>query len=127
MVLDTSAILAIVFHEARAPFILAQIRSAPGPLAMSTVNLAETLILLEDRKPKQFEELKAQVLALPLQFIAPSTEAATIAAEARSRFPLNLGDCFAYALAKQLGTPILTLDRDFRKSDVPVILPPARD
>ncbi len=36
---------------------------------------------------------------------------------------LNLGDCFAYALACAEGCGILTLDRDFRSVDVPVDLP----
>lgn len=41
----------------------------------------------------------------------------------RLRYPLNLGDCFAYALAKQEDCPLLTLDRDFRNTDIEVILP----
>ena len=38
-------------------------------------------------------------------------------------FPLNLGDCFAYALAVAQDSPILTLDADFRAVDRPVIRP----
>ena len=48
-----------------------------------------------------------------------------MAAEARLRYPLNLGDCFAYALAVEQGTSILTLDTDFRAVDRPVVMPPA--
>lgn len=44
---------------------------------------------------------------------------ADIAARARLTFPLNLGDCFAYALARAEQCPILTLDEDFRAVDVP--------
>ena len=47
-----------------------------------------------------------------------------MAAAARLRYPFNLGDCFAYALAKEQNEPLLTLDRDFRRADIPVILPP---
>ena len=36
---------------------------------------------------------------------------------------LNFGDCFAYALAKSTGLPLLTLDADFRKSDIAVLSP----
>jgi ribonuclease VapC len=36
---------------------------------------------------------------------------------------LNLGDCFAYALAFHEGTPVLTLDRDFRKTNVDIVYP----
>ena len=37
---------------------------------------------------------------------------------------INLGDCFAYALAVTENLPLLTLDSDFRAVDIPVILPP---
>lgn len=39
-------------------------------------------------------------------------------------FPLKLGDCFAYALAKTENCPLLTLDRDFRATDIAALLPP---
>jgi uncharacterized protein with PIN domain len=53
----------------------------------------------------------------------PDAEHARQAARARNRFPINLGDCFAYALAVQRGAPLLTLDRGFRKTDLTLILP----
>ena len=61
---------------------------------------------------------------MDIRFIPPDREQAELAAEARLRFPLNFGDCFAYALARSTGLPPLTLDSDFRALDVPVILPP---
>jgi uncharacterized protein with PIN domain len=61
---------------------------------------------------------------MPIDFVAPTTQHAFIAARARQRFPLNLGDCFAYALAVTENLPILTLDTGFLGVDVPVILPP---
>ncbi len=42
----------------------------------------------------------------------------------QARF-LNLGDCFAYALAKTMDLKLLTLDLDFRAVDVPLVLPGA--
>jgi len=51
-------------------------------------------------------------------------EQARIVAEARIRYPLNLGDCFAYALARVENCPILAKDSDFRKADNPVLFPP---
>lgn len=85
---------------------------------MSTVNLAETLILIEDRQPQLFENLKSEILSSSIRFVAPSLKQASIAASARLRFPLNLGDCFAYALAKDEQCSILTLDPDFKKTDL---------
>jgi len=90
---------------------------------MSTVNLAEALILIRDRQPAMADELQDRLLASGICFVPPDVRQARIAAEARIRFPLNLGDCFAYALATVEDCPILTLDRDFRAVDRPVVLP----
>ena len=90
---------------------------------MSTVNLAEVLIRLRDRQPTLFPELQQRLLSSGIRFIPPDHAQAVIAAEARLRFPLNLGDCFAYALARAEQCPILTLDEDFRGVDVAVVIP----
>jgi ribonuclease VapC len=58
--------------------------------------------------------------------VAPTRHHAELAAAARLRYPLNLGDCFAYALAKAEGCPLLALDDDFRKTDIELIAPPRR-
>lgn len=94
-----------------------------GALRMSTVNLAETLIILRDRQPHHFAQLEHRVLNSGIKFVAPDLDQARSAAEARLRYPLNLGDCFAYALARSEKVGILTLDVDFRAVDLPVILP----
>jgi len=62
-------------------------------------------------------------LGAGLEFVAPSTEHARLAAAARLKFPLNLGDCFAYALSAIENQPILTLDGDFRRCDRPRLIP----
>lgn len=91
---------------------------------MSTVNYAEALILITDRQPILASKLREQVAALHIRWVAPSLRQAELAAQARLDFPLNLGDCFAYALAKDEDLPLLTLDRDFRNTDLSVVLPP---
>ena len=53
----------------------------------------------------------------------PDVEQAAIVAKARLRFPLNLGDCFAYALAQTEHCPILTLDSDFKRLDCRIVRP----
>jgi ribonuclease VapC len=124
VVVDTSALLAIYFNEQPALWVIAQLESAPTVPVMSTVNLAECLILLRDRNPKGFSELEDRLLSEPLQFVPPSSSQAQVAADARGRYPLNLGDCFAYTLAKERGEPLITLDVDFRRTDIEVLLPP---
>ena len=61
------------------------------------------------------------LLTSSIRFVAPDKSQAEIAADARMRLPLNLGDCFAYALAKSENCRILTLDEGFRETDVPLV------
>lgn len=92
-------LLAIFFAETHAEWAAERLEEYRGQTRMSTVNLAETLTILRDRQPDRYLELENCVLASGIQFIAPDADQARVAAEARLRFPLNLGDCFAYALA----------------------------
>ncbi len=123
MILDTSAVLAIAFGEPYATWVFDEVVRS-HQLLMSTVNLTETLIIFRQRKPETFTELFDELLASGVQFIPPDRAQAELAAAARLQYPLNFGDCFAYALAKTQNLPLLTLDRDFRSTDIAVILPP---
>lgn len=123
MVVDTSVLLAIFFAEPHGSWAVNQLALHHDLLRMSTVNLTEALIRLRDRQPARYAELEADLLASTIRFVPPDVAQARIAAEARLRFPLNLGDCFAYALARSEGCPSLTLDADFRSLDVPVVMP----
>jgi len=123
MVVDTSVILAVFFAEPDADWAAAQLALHAPALRMSTVNLAEALIRIRDHQPQLYENLEGKLLSSGIRFVPPDVEQARIAAEARLRYPLNLGDCFAYALAKVEGCPILAKDRDFRTVDCPVVLP----
>lgn len=124
MVIDSSALLAMLFAERHATWVADQLNLHDRTLSMSTVNLSEVLILLRDRQPEDYERVEGVVLGSGIRFVPPDVEQALVAAAARGRFPLNLGDCFAYALARQLGEPLLTLDRDFKRTDIELVLPP---
>jgi len=124
VVVDTSALLAVLFGEPSGPWCAERMAEEERDLLMSTVNLAETLILVGDRRPQALRSIREELLAGPIRFVAPDPEQAAAAAEARLRFPLNLGDCFAYALARSTGQPILTLDRDFLATRHAVLMPP---
>ncbi len=123
MVVDTCVLLALIFDQQHAAWAEARLNEHAAELRMSTVNLAETLILIRDRQPQLHAELEEAILESGVRFVPPTVEHARIAAEARLRFPLNLGDCFAYALARSEGCALLTLDAGFRRVDVPVISP----
>ena len=123
MVIDTSVILAVYFNEPRGTWAAERMNEYAGQLRMSTVNLAEALIRIRDRQPMAADDLEQRLRSGAIRFIAPDEKQASIAAAARIKYPLNLGDCFAYALAVAEGCPILTLDADFRQVDIPVIFP----
>ncbi|MCS6951726.1 MAG: type II toxin-antitoxin system VapC family toxin [Bryobacterales bacterium] len=126
MVVDTSILVAVFFNEEFGPWAADRLQENARALRMSAVNYAETLALLQDRQPNLYAELRDAIRASPIRLVPPTEEQAEIAAEARLRYPLNLGDCFAYALAKVEDCPLLTLDRDFSKTDLRVILPRMR-
>ena len=121
---DSSVILAIEFGEPTAPECAAAL-SRYDDLVMSTVNLAEVLIRVGDRRPDAVTSLVARLDRSGIRFEAPDVATSRVAAEARLRYPLNLGDCFAYALAVAEACPILALGRDFERTDRPVVVPGA--
>jgi ribonuclease VapC len=123
VVVDTSVILAVYFNDPNAAWAAEQLTRHAGQLRMSTVNLTEVLIRLHDRQPTLASSLQQRLLSSGIRFIPPDERQAAIAAEARLQFPLNLGDCFAYALARAEQCPVLTLDEDFRSVDVAVVIP----
>jgi ribonuclease VapC len=123
MVVDTSVLLAVFFAEADGEWAARKLAEYAPELRMSTVNLTETLIRVRDQQPQNYEMVERELLASGIRFVPPDVEQAKIAAEARLRYPLNLGDCFAYALATVENCPILTRDGDFRAVDRPVLLP----
>jgi ribonuclease VapC len=123
LIVDSSALLAILFEEAHAEWVERQLASAHSQLMMSTVNLTEVLIRLRDRNPGGADAIEDRLLASGIRFVAPDVEQARLVARARIQYPLNLGDCFAYALARIHGLPLLTTDSDFRNVDIQVVLP----
>ena len=123
MVVDTSVLLAIFFDEPHGKWAAERLAEHAPELRMSTVNLTETMIRVRDRQPQLYEKIEAELLSSGIRFVPPDVRQAQIAAEARLRYPLNLGDCFVYALAVAEECSILALDEDFRSVDRPVLLP----
>ena len=79
--------------------------------------------------PTGLESLLAQMDALHIQIAVASDETARLAVEAEASFgkrtpaKLNLGDCFAYALAKERGLSLLFKGEDFSQTDVASAFP----
>lgn len=125
MVVDTSAIVAIFFRESEAPRFLQAIETAERPL-MSAANFVEAGIVLVGRSVPEARKLFLEFIRDGNIEIEPVTaEQASIAIDAfarygkgRHRAGLNLGDCFAYALAKSTGRPLLYKGTDFSHTDI---------
>ena len=125
MILDTSALIAIVAGEPDAELYIRAISRAKN-CRISAANFVELGLVIEN----QFGvEVSQQCDALFLRagvVIEPVTvEQAHMARQAsrdfgKGRYPagLNFGDCFAYALAKSMNEPLLFKGEDFKKTDV---------
>ena len=128
MVIDTSALLAIFLAEPeRKPF-LDSIFQAETRM-ISAANVLETGIVLEARRGESAgREFDLFLVRANLHIAAVDGEQAEIARSAwrkygKGRHPaaLNFGDCFAYALAKALGEPLMARGTDFAVTDIEVI------
>jgi ribonuclease VapC len=130
MIVDTSAIVAILRDEPEAMSYAEAIAGARSR-RVSAVNYVEAAAVIDgSRNPiasRRFDELFRDAGLR----IEPVTEAqARIAREAYRDFGkgsghaagLNFGDCFAYALAKAMGEPILFKGSDFRHTDLEPVL-----
>src|ERR1035438_8432942 len=114
MVIDTSALVAIFLGEAERKQFLEHILSAETKL-ISAANSLETGIVLEARRGEAAgREFDLFVVRASLQIVPVDAEQVEIARSAwrkygKGRHPagLNFGDCFAYALAKSAGEPLL--------------------
>ena len=126
MIIDTSAILAILFEEPDADRFLSAI-AADSSRRISAATLLETTIVLESRSgPAAAHELDAFLRRAQIELEPVTTEQAQTARQAWRRFGkgnhpagLNFGDCFAYALAIATQEPLLFKGRDFALTDVP--------
>jgi ribonuclease VapC len=127
MVVDTSAILAILRRESEAQEFLALL-SQTQPCYISAVALLEAGIVTQGRKGKQgVQELDAFVQRSSFTIEPFTAEQAQIARDAyttygKGRHParLNFGDCASYALAKLYGEPLLFKGTDFSQTDIEV-------
>ena len=125
MIIDTSAIIAILFNEEdAASFAQAIIRAESR--RMSAATFVETAIVVETQtKSSGGRQLDAFLRHARIAIEPVTEEHAHLATQAfidygKGRHPaaLNYGDCFSYALAKASGEPLLFKGRDFAKTDL---------
>jgi ribonuclease VapC len=133
MVIDTSAIVAVLLNEVTAARI-AQLIETSSTRLLSAVNLLETSIVIESRKGEPGgRELDLLLYRAHIDIVPLDQDQAEIARIAwrrsgKGRHPaaLNYGDCFAYALAKSRRLPLLYIGDDFSQTDIETALGFAR-
>lgn len=125
MVIDTSALLAIFLGEPERQSFLEHIRQ-DGSRLLSTANALETAIVLEARRGEVAgREMDLFMHRLSIELVPVDAAQVEVARAGwrkygKGRHPasLNFGDCFAYALSKTSGEPLLAKGNDFPKTDV---------
>ncbi|MGL5859074.1 MAG: type II toxin-antitoxin system VapC family toxin [Angustibacter sp.] len=130
MAVDTSALVAVVLGEPDGELYAQALIAAGGPPLLSAVSAVEAAIVVEARQgPEAAQDLAVLIKTAGVAIDPVSAEQARLAVDAWRRFgrgrhpaALNLGDCFAYAMARAHGIPLLFKGEDFRRTDVATVL-----
>ena len=125
MIIDTSAVMTILFGEIGSERYDGTIAEAT-PCRMSIVNFVEAAMVLEGRRGTPAgQALDDYLAASNIELVPVTLEQAQAARRAWRRFGkgnhpagLNFGDCFAYALAEVTREPLLFKGRDFELTDI---------
>jgi len=122
IVVDTSALLAIVLSEPSAGACL-DVLEAEDDVALSAGTLAEALIVANMRGVSDLltvlvERLHLEVLPVTEERARRISDAYATWGKGVHRAGLNFGDCFAYSAATELECPLLFIGNDFPKTDI---------
>jgi ribonuclease VapC len=129
MVLDTSALLALLLDEPEAEDFRTAVEEDTTRL-VSAATLLETALVIEVRKGErgghELDRLieKAEVLVVPVdaEHVSEARRAYRRFGKGRHAAGLNFGDVFAYALARTAGEPLLFKGDDFARTDIGRVL-----
>jgi ribonuclease VapC len=128
VILDSSAIIAVILGEPDAAALLAQLEST-SILGVGAPTLAETGVVLTARLgpagatllARFVEESDASVVAFEDHHWLVAVDAFARFGRGRHTAALNFGDCMAYATAHVAGQPLLCLGDDFARTDLPLV------
>lgn len=125
MVIDSSAVIAIILDEPEAEQFIAQLSNADTRL-ISAASVLETSIVLESRNGEAggreldlfLNRAQIDIVSVDREQVEAARAAWRKYGKSRHRATLNFGDCLVYALAKVTGEPILAKGNDFRLTDI---------
>lgn len=122
LVIDTSALMAILLDEPGAYDVAAVIEHATA-VCMSAGTVAEALIVASRRGLRS--EMDRLIAGLGIEIVPVTAAAAVRVAQAYDAWGkgvqpagLNFGDCFAYALAQERACPLIFVGDDFARTDI---------
>lgn len=134
MIIDTSVLVAMIRHEPEADEFERLLRGSRDA-RISAANYLELAIVIDAaRNPISSAALDEVLKAYRIRIEPFTPSQARLARSAHERFGrgsghparLNMGDCFAYALARDLGEPLLFKGQDFRLTDIEIVIEPIR-
>ena len=128
MVVDPSALIAVLLDEPDCDAIIERIEAAET-VCMSVVSFVEASIVIHHRnRIDGLLDLDLLIARAGIELIACDTDQALVARSAfriygKGQHPakLNFGDCFSYALAKTLNEPLLFKGLDFSQTDIEIV------
>ena len=132
MIVDTSALIAILEGEPGSLRLLSALAAASPPPRMSAASWVAAGIVADARSARHGERLDRVIEELGIEIVPVTVRQAEVARLAYQRFGrgsgsparLNYGDCFSYALSTTEGRPLLFVGGDFAQTDVAPVLPP---
>ena len=130
MIIDSSALLAILFNETDAHMHAAAIAKAKSA-QISAANWLETAIRIDHgSSPIASNAMDDLIREAQIEIVPVTADQVSIARQAYRAYgkgtghpaQLNFGDCFSYALAKSTGQPLLFKGNDFSQTDLQAAL-----
>ncbi len=129
MIVDASALLAIILGEEDGDLYSRAIADEFDDIFISPINFVEAAIKADKKGPQTGEALDEIMRVGAIKLAQITRTQAELAREAYRKFGkgnhearLNLGDCFAYALAKARSEKLLFKGDDFRLTDIEAVL-----
>jgi ribonuclease VapC len=127
MVIDTSAMLAILMQEPAADRLVSAVEADRTRLVSAATVVEASMVLLgrygeagDPQLDRLLRGIGAEVVPVGEEQVALARDAALRFGRGRHAAALNFGDCFSYALSVARGEPLLFVGDDFSETDVEV-------
>jgi ribonuclease VapC len=128
MVIDSSALIALLLGEAETESFVAAIAAAATRVVGAPTYLETAIVMVARSGPEVWEKLDRLLYELAIEVVPFTRDQADLAVIAYQQYgkgsghaaALNFGDCFTYALAKSRGEPVLFKGNDFAETDLQI-------